>query len=134
LRRPAHPRPRKQQWAEEDDDRRQAPIDILLWRNSRLGHLSQVVNAHSRVVHDLEEPPTIPHLGRLVRCAGDPESFRINFEIHFLKIVVLFREGKAIAIFGFEAGDHGRYDAPNGVIDYLKRQDAAAGAAGHRRK
>lgn len=59
---------------------------------------------------------------------GSNESFPIDFELHFANIVVVFREGTAIAIFNFPAGSSGRHDAPKGVIDYLKQQDAAARA------
>jgi hypothetical protein len=62
---------------------------------------------------------------------GSDESFPIDFESHFRKVVAVFREGKAIAIFDFSAGGRGRHEAPNGVIDYLKQQDAAAAAAGY---
>jgi hypothetical protein len=58
---------------------------------------------------------------------GSTVSFPISREFHYSHVVVIFRQGKAVSIFSFPADTLGRDEAPDGIIDYLQRQESQPG-------
>lgn len=62
------------------------------------------------------------------RVYGSKESLPVSFEEHFTNVVVIYHDGKASSFFSFPAGSLGEHDAPNGVIESLRKQDKAIGA------
>lgn len=59
---------------------------------------------------------------------GSNDSFPIDVDLYFSNVVVLFKDSKAISIFSFPPSGINGQQAPNGGIDYLKREDASAHA------